>query len=308
MPPQRLTRPLRIALLLLAFPIARTLAQPPPPPPSQPEPRADPAVQPTVDPASIPQIEFDVATFKLHKPGDEEPPSLQIPIGGDGFVAHNRPIHDLIRYAFAKGRGGTYRMTNQPDWVDSDRYDIQAKIAPEDLPAWQKLDALQQKVVLQRFLTQTLKLQFHPDETEYPYYALVVGKNGPKLQEAPAGTINGPDGKPIARRTLLWTSPSDVTAYACEMQLLADQLSGRTDHPVLNHTDLHKYYNFTLHFDGASNPDNPNAPDIPFLGLPPGLAASSAISAVKQLGLELKPAKGPLDGIVIDHIERPPED
>jgi uncharacterized protein (TIGR03435 family) len=261
----------------------------------------------TADPAAIPKIGFDVATFKLNRSGDTSM-QFSVPLGGDGFTARNRPIHDLIRYAFAQGRGATYRITGQPSWVDDDRYDIQAKIALEDLPAWQKLDALQQKVVLQRFLTEALHLKFHPDPTLYPYYALVVGKGGPKLQEAPTDiTPNGPEGKPVPRRTMLWTSPSDVTAYACEMQLLADQLAGHTDLPVLNHTDLHKYYNFTLHFDGASTSDSPTAPEVPFLGLPPNLATSSAISAVKQLGLELRPAKGPMDGMIIDHIERPPE-
>lgn len=296
-------------LLFLALARTATLAQPPiaPPPPPNPPLPSTPVSQ-TVDPATVPLIEFDVATFKLNKSGDDAM-QLTVPVGGDGLIARNRPIHDLIRYAFAKGRGATYRISGQPAWVDNDRYDIQARVAPEDLPAWQKLDALQQKVVLQRFLIETLKLKFHPDDTTYPYYALVIAKGGPKLQEAPVGVIlNGPDGKPVPRRTMLWTSPSDVIAYACEMQLLADQLAGHTDLPVINQTDIHKYYNFSLHFDGAPNPNNPAAPEIPFLGLPPDLATPSVISAVKEIGLEIKPAKGPLDGMVIDHIERPPED
>jgi uncharacterized protein (TIGR03435 family) len=92
------------------------------------------------------------------------------------------------------------------------------------------------------------------------------------------------------------------------MERLTDMLTGHTDHPVLDKTGLGNYYNFTIHFDGAANPDNPAAPETPFMGLRPDLATISVLSSIKELGLELKPAKGPMDGMVIDHIERPDED
>jgi uncharacterized protein (TIGR03435 family) len=91
------------------------------------------------------------------------------------------------------------------------------------------------------------------------------------------------------------------------MERLADFLTGATDRPILDQTGLRDYYDFTLHFDGAPNPDNPAAPETPFLRLNPTLATISVFSAMKELGLEMKPAKGPLDGMVIDHIERPPD-
>jgi uncharacterized protein (TIGR03435 family) len=303
---RRLTRVTGI-FLTTAFLAATAIAQEPAPPSSSAPWPLPYSATPPIDPASIPPIEFDVATFKLNHSGDYEM-NLSIPIGGDGFTARNRPIHDLIRYAFAKGRGGTYRISGQPAWVDDDRYDIQAKVAPEDLAAWKKLDAGQQKIALQRFLIETLKLKFHPDETPYPFYALVVAKGGPKLKEVHQGDpLKTPEGKEVSPRTILWTSPDDLSAYACELERLADQLTGHTDRPVRNTTGLHGYYNFSLHFDGAPNPSNPGAPDIPFLGLPPDLATPSVISAVKEIGLEIKLTKAPLDAIVIDHIERPPE-
>jgi uncharacterized protein (TIGR03435 family) len=303
---RRLTRTTGI-LFATALLAATVVAQEPAAPAaSVPWPKPYSQTQP-IDPASIPPIEFDVATFKLNKSGDYEM-GLSIPVGGDGLTARNRPIHDLIRYAFAKGRGGTYRISGQPSWVDEDRYDIQAKIAPEDLAAWKKLDAGQQKIVLQRFLIETLKLKFHPDETQYPFYALVIAKGGPKLKEVHQGDpLKGPDGKDVPPRTILWTSPSDLIAYACELERLADQLTGHTDRPVRNTSDLHGYYNFSLHFDGAPNSSDPNAPEVPFLRLRPDQATPSVLSAVKEIGLEMKPAKAPLDAMVIDHIERPPE-
>jgi uncharacterized protein (TIGR03435 family) len=280
---------------------------------TQPAPAADLSEHPPipyrpVDPAKIQHIDFDVATFKLNKTGGAMP-YLQIPLDGDGFAAQNRPIHDLIRYAFAEGRGGTYQISGQPNWVDDDRYDIQAKVAPEDLARWKSMNALGKKLAMRGFLVEYLKLTYHPDTTPRPYYALVVGKNGVKMKEAHASEeYKGPHGEPISHRTLMWVDPSDLNGYGCEMERLADMMTGYTDRPVRDETGLRNYYNFTAHFDGADNPNNPNAPEVPFLGVPLNLRTPLVLSAVKQLGLEMKPAKGPLDGMVIEHIERPPAD
>jgi uncharacterized protein (TIGR03435 family) len=258
-----------------------------------------------IDPATIPHIEFDVATFKLNK-SNGAMPYIQIPADGDGFTAQNRPIHDIIRYGFSRGRGGSYQISGQPDWVDQDRYDIQAKVAPEDLAKWKALSPSGKRLAFQGFVIEYFKLKYHQDTSDHPYYALVVAKSGPRMKEAqPGEEYKDPRGQPIQTRTLLWTSPSDLNGYGCEMERLADMLTGRTDRPILDQTGLQHYYNFTLHFDGAANPDNPAAPETPFLALNPSLATVSILSAVKQLGLEIKPAKGPLDGMVIDHIERP---
>jgi uncharacterized protein (TIGR03435 family) len=37
------------------------------------------------------------------------------------------------------------------------------------------------------------------------------------------------------------------------------------------------------------------------------LFSIAVATSATRLGLELRPAKGPMDGMIIDHIERPPE-
>jgi uncharacterized protein (TIGR03435 family) len=300
---------LHLLIACLAVPIACAQSPAPSPAASPADPYAEhpPIPYAPIDPVTIPHIDFDVATFKLNKTGGVMP-YIQIPADGDGFTAQNRPIHDLIRYGFSRGRGGTYRISGQPAWVDEDRYDIQAKVAPEELAKWKALSPIGKRLAFQGFLIEYLKLQYHQDESDRPYYALVVARNGPKMQVAHANeAYKDPRGQPVAHRTLLWISPSDVIGFGCEMERFADELTSHTDRPVLDKTGLRDYYNFTIHFDGAPNPDNPAAPEIPFLGLRPDLATPSVLSSIKELGLEIKPAKGPLDGMVIDHIERPPE-
>jgi uncharacterized protein (TIGR03435 family) len=252
-------------------------------------------------------IEFDIATFKLNK-SNGLMPYIQIPVGGDGFTAQNRPIHDLIRYAFAKGRGGSFRISGEPSWLNDDRYDVQAKVAVEDLPEWKKLNTQGQKIVLRQFLIDYLKLKIHPDPAPYPYYALVVGKGGPKFKQSkPSDTFKTSDGKSVTGRALLVTGPSELTAQAVPIEQFADMLSGHADRLVLDKTGLDDFYCFVIDFDSASDPRSPDGPPQPFFSLPPDLATPSMFSSVKRLGLQLALTKGPIDAIVIDHVERPPE-
>ncbi len=79
-------------------------------------------------------------------------------------------LADLIRIAY---RVKAYQVQG-PDWMSQQRFEIQAKI-PEG--------AAEDKVpeMLQALLAERFKLVIHRDRKELPVYALIVGKNGPKL-------------------------------------------------------------------------------------------------------------------------------
>ncbi len=66
--------------------------------------------------------------------------------------------------------------------------------------------------------------------------------------------------------------------------------------PVIDQTGLKGAYNFTLSY----SPEQPAAPDAPAETDPPMFTAIQ-----QQLGLKLVPSKGPVEVIVIDHIEQP---
>lgn len=282
----------RIPALLLSF-LAATVAI---------------AQTPPADLAGSP-IDFDVATFKLNNT-DGIIRGFSIPAGGDGFTTRNRPMRDLIRFAFSQpGDGGSFHLSGQPAWVGADKYDIQAKVAPEDLAAWQKLNSAGQKLALQRFLIEYLKLKYHQNSASYPYYALVVDKIGPKMKEyTPGETFRTSEGVLTATTGIChFISSFEAIGQACLMDQLASLLSNYTDRPILDKTGLTAAYNFALHFDGAPNPRIDSEHLFGPQSLPHEVATDSIRLALKQLGLELTPAEGPLDGIVIDHIERPPE-
>jgi uncharacterized protein (TIGR03435 family) len=84
-----------------------------------------------------------------------------------------------------------------PSWLDSERFDIVAKIAKGATKE-------QFQLMFQNLLAERFKLTLHRDTKELPMYALVVGKGGPKLkvsEEAatapdatPQGGAAGPGG------------------------------------------------------------------------------------------------------------------
>ena len=301
-----------LLLAALAASLARAQNTTPNLAPAQTAPRFAPTVTPEEEVLAR-SIHFDVATFKPSGPNSER----ALKYTPDGFIMGKRPFHDLIRYSYARVRGGSFKLSGQPAWVDTDLYDIQAKVTPESIATWQKLTFNEQKVVLQQFLADYLKLQVHEDTALYPYYGLAVGKNGIKMKPyQPGDTLSmpggkvlaGPDGQLVTGSGLLqWVSGSEILCLGCSMQLLADTLAGHGDKGVLDETGLIGGFNFDLHFNDMIDVAHPDAPPIPFLGLKPDDATPAIRSAVKQLGLELRPTLGQMDGVVIDRIERPAE-
>jgi hypothetical protein len=86
-----------------------------------------------------------------------------------GFLS----LADLIPMAF---RVKPYQVSG-PDWMRQERFDILAKI-PEGVSKDQVPE------MLQALLVERFKLTIHREKRDLPVYALVVGKNGPKLKES----------------------------------------------------------------------------------------------------------------------------
>ena len=120
-----------------------------------------------------------------------------------------------------------------------------------------------------------------------------MGKSGSKLQDAKDGQKN----------CINWTGPGAVTFT--ENQTLAgliNVLSSLLNAPVLDKTSLRGSYNFNLEFIDPRLPqleDDDPRPN-PFKGRPDLFTAVQ-----EQLGLQLQAAKGPVEVLVIDNIDRP---
>src|SRR5262249_51168973 len=107
---------------------------------------------------------------------------------GGRLSAKGVPIPLLVIEAYQAARlvpGADFQKAVDPS-IERERYDIEAVADPRAFPpgmtARDRNDKL--RVMLQALLADRFKLVAHRESKEGPVYAIVVGKNGPKLQRA----------------------------------------------------------------------------------------------------------------------------
>jgi bla regulator protein blaR1 len=213
----------------------------------------------------------------------------------------------LIVYAYDVGSD---HVSGAPDWINSERYDIDANVDDSlaydtgkliefnvagRFPPGLRHDQL--KLAVQAMLGERFKLRLHHETKQVPVYALVVAKSGPKLHEAKpddtyANGIIGLDGLPVGPHRGAGQN-GHLTAQALPMSNVAMALSQQLNCTVLNKTGLTGDYDFTLEWKPEENP------------VATGASIFSAIE--QQLGLRLELQEVPTDFLLIDHIEKPVE-
>ena len=235
---------------------------------------------------------FEVATIK---PSEPERPGKSILLKGRHLLIGNYDVNDLILFAFGLH---SKQIVGAPDWFSSALYDIDGVADVEGQPSLK-----QEKIMVQKLLTDRFKLVSHHDMKELSVYAITVEKGGSKL----AGTApdqNSPPGfrmKGFGKLTVVNKTMADFAFWMTSIVM---------DRPVIDRTGLTDRFNFTLDWTpddsqftafqlpGATIPhptDEPNAP--------PGLYTAIR----EQLGLKLESVKAPVDVIVIDQVKRPSE-
>jgi uncharacterized protein (TIGR03435 family) len=233
---------------------------------------------------------FEVATIKPSQPGR---PGKGIRVQpGRHFSTLNTSLSDLISFSYGVH---AHQITGGPDWLETDKYDLTAQPDGEGEP-----NDKQWKIMLQKLLADRFKLTFHRDKKELTVYAIVVGKTGPKLTKS-EGDPNGLPGLGFRGLGALVARNATMTDFAGVMQ------GAVLDRPVVDQTELPGRYNFKLDW-------TPDENQFGGLGMRPPVPADNAAPAAnpdlftaiqEQLGLRLKPAKEPVDVLVIDHVEKP---
>lgn len=143
-------------------------------------------------------LAFEVASIRPAQaldPAKVMSGQMRVGMKVDGARAefHFMSLADLICLAY---KIKAYQLQG-PDWMKQQRYDIQA-----GLPEGSNKDQVPE--MLQSMLAERFKLVVHRDKKEHEVYALIPGKNGPKLKEAepdepaPAAAENGDSSKEAA--------------------------------------------------------------------------------------------------------------
>jgi uncharacterized protein (TIGR03435 family) len=209
-----------------------------------------------------------------------------------------------------------------PSWMDSERYEVAATLRAG--ASDKELEQMLQNLLVERF-----HLAVHRETKELAIYALVLGKNGPKLKESdpsaadaddaavpasvrPRVTI-GPDGfpqiPPGAKTAGSFTLTLAGDAFIRikmfmrnkSMGLLAGTLTDYVNRPVQDFTGLQKEYDFTLAFE-ADPRMTPGDTDSAV----PGTGPNIFTAVQEQLGLKLEPRKARVDLLIVDRVDRTP--
>ncbi len=237
--------------------------------------------------------EFEVASIKPTPPG----------AGGrwirmqstHEFTAKNHALKTLVAAAYNLSPSA---ISGGPAWVDSDRYDIVAKAPGEVRP---NLD--EQMSMLRKLLVDRFQLTFHREQKNLHVYALTIAKGGPKLKESTVSPDASPEGPPPL---IFVVSPQLVRLpgrNATMAELASVMQRAALEYPVLDKPGLSARYDFDLEF----------TPDETVFGGTLGtgsddFAKPALLAAIsQQLGLRLEATRGPVEALVIDHVERPSE-
>jgi len=230
-----------------------------------------------VQPAPAQQA-FEAASIRLIDPNAPEPdtPPQRQQFPANRLTMHYASLAYLICMAYGVD---WHRTTGWPDWINTERYDFNAKVEGDMLLTQEQMQPLLQNLLQERF-----HVKVHHEHKIVPGYALVIAKGGPKLQPNKGAPFHGMIGNSEIR---FWNESIKSFALIFETPV---------ERPIVDRTGLEGTYDLDLNFapeDTPSNPADSKLPDI-FTALH------------EQLGLKLVPQKVPIDFLVIDHADKIP--
>jgi uncharacterized protein (TIGR03435 family) len=258
------------------------------------------------------RAEFEVASIKPNTSGNNLI-MVRPPVGGR-FTATNARLKMLIGLAY---KVQNFEISGGPAWIDTEGYDVTAKAADSTIG----IDQL--RPMLQTLLEDRFKLAVHRETKEVPVYALLAGKNGPKLPEAKeSGCVpfepNKPPPPPAPGQFPptpcggFFMGPNHLEGGKVGMTQLAGALSNILGRPVIDKTGFTGTFDVKLDFSpegtafggrGGFGPPPGGPGDAPNADAPPSIFTVIQ----EQLGLKLESQKGPGEVLVVDHAEKPSE-
>ncbi len=254
---------------------------------------------------------------------DSHSPGITIPMGR--CISRFESLRMVIALAYDIPPSSMYPyegvVLSGPDWINSAMYNIEAKA--EGAATYAELRQMLQTLLADRF-----QLKVHRETREMPVYAMVVGKNGLKLSEAPKDRDCGDQARHDHRFELGATSLSGqchgfvpdngaLTGRSVDMSDFAEMLSIWAGRLVVDKTGIKGLFDIKMPRLAPANAIQVAEKSaaviregVPGQILEPRLLPESlptVFTALEQIGLKLESAKGPLEVLVIDNIQRPSE-
>ena len=232
---------------------------------------------------------FEVASIKPSEP-NQRGTGIPPPEGGR-YRAINVTVRSLLGYAYHAQFSA--RILGGPAWIDSDRFDINAK-AETAVPE-AKIRPMVLKLLEDRF-----GLKFHHEQRLMPAYFMTVAKGGPKFQVSSVCKHESEDKFPCGGFRV--SKRRYIAGQQVSAEDLAEVLEVLMGEPVIDKTGINGLFDVKLEWtpderqlpgrDLNTPPANPDGPSI-------------FVAMQEQLGLKLERQKAAVDVVVVDAASKP---
>jgi uncharacterized protein (TIGR03435 family) len=258
---------------------------------------------------------FDVASVKPAAPvASRMPAALPVAIqeqmrmsGGPGTKDPERITYNGVSLKMLLKRAYDINLDqiSGPDWLDSERYDIVAKVSPGTTSE-------QFRLMLQNLLAERFELRQHRETKTLPVYLLTVAKHGPKLEPTETLPVYRNDEE---RKAAMQKNASEGLAAMMAARQHGELTYGRSfhlpnatmarfiqslapdvDRPIKDRTQIEGAHSFTLKWTPEGQMSAVDGPR--------GTSIYAALE--EQLGLKLQPAKEEIELLVVDHAAKTP--
>jgi uncharacterized protein (TIGR03435 family) len=258
-------------------------------------------------------VRFEVASIKRNTLNDR----IVVTQSRNGrYTIRGFTLGMLVRQAY---QVQDFQVIGGPEWVETERFDIQATEPALDPSAAAGPVApgpgqpRPQDLMLRALLEERFALTVHKETRERPVYAIVLarsdGRLGPGLKSTSVDCVTARGLEACGTNV----GPGYIRARGVTMAQLATAFSrlgvtgASLNRLIVDRSGLEGRYDAELKFTPEIVPDLGPGP-LPN-GLPPiDPNGPSIFTAVQeQLGLKLDAQRGPVDVLVIDRVERPTE-
>lgn len=229
---------------------------------------------------------YDVMSIRQNKSGGRLPGAYA------GYDAHYSSINVSLKSVLAKIFNVKENLIfGIPNDIDSTRFDIEAKIVDPDPEAMKNMTREQERMMMLPLLSERFQLKTHIETRTMHVYDLVVTKGGPKFKQSADQTKRGGGiGGRGDNQNLTYTF------HGMPVSSLTDLLTDRVQRTVIDKTGLAGYYDLTLSW-GRNDTSEEQADSGPTI----------FTALQEQLGLKLESTTGPVQTLVVDHVEMPTE-
>jgi uncharacterized protein (TIGR03435 family) len=237
------------------------------------------------------QPAFEVISIKPYNPDAGNQPIGFYSYPGGRVVVNAADLKMLLYFAYDVK---DYQIAGDLGSIGSERYTIVAT-PPDTSPSREQKVAPfkitptdEQRQMIQALLRDRFGLRLHRKTKVSEVYILSRGKNPLQLQPPADSTVDSRGGIVFKSGGIV---DGEATGINVTMHFLAGQLSRYLGLPVLDQTGLTGSYDYHL------PPTDPQNTDV----------EAAIFDAMHRLGLDLKKGKGPIETVVIDHVEKPAE-